>query len=201
MLGGFGTGQPLVLELHCREERLLLMQSRARRARRKATASVGGIRQGTSRDPWWSGGTHGGGSRHGVWESGQGSGRHCLLLSACASSTASMLYFSHALIFPQESHLFQGPPAHPSIYLTAQCKARGPCWSHPCPPRLSGRAGQAVRFSPREGLEHSLSPPTLGTCPYDEQGACCSPAPRGETRDCPGSWPLTPSLSREAQGL
>lgn len=49
-----------------------------------------------------------------------------------------------------------------------------------------------MRFSPREGLEHSLSPPTLGTCPYDEQGACCSPAPRGETRGCHGSWPPTP---------
>lgn len=53
MLGGFGTWQPLVLELHCREERLLLMQSRAKSAGRKAAASMGGIRQGTSRHPWW----------------------------------------------------------------------------------------------------------------------------------------------------
>lgn len=82
MQGGFGTWHALVLELHCREESLLLMQSRARRAGKKAAASVGGIRQGTSRHPWWSGGTHGGDSRHGVWESGEGSRRHCLLVPA-----------------------------------------------------------------------------------------------------------------------
>lgn len=52
MLGGFGTWQPLVSELHCREERLLPVQSRARRAGRKAAARVGGSRQGTGRDPW-----------------------------------------------------------------------------------------------------------------------------------------------------
>lgn len=82
MLGGFGTWQPLVPELHCREERLLLMQSRARRGGMKASASVGGIRQGTSRHLWWSGDTHGGGSRHAVWEPGEGCGRHCLLVPA-----------------------------------------------------------------------------------------------------------------------
>lgn len=92
-----------------------------------------------------------------------------------------MLRNSHTLIFPQES--LPGTPCTP-IYLSAQHKARGLCWSHPCPPRLSGRAGQAVRFSPREGLEHSLSPPTLGTCPYDEQGA--------EGGDARLPWELAP---------
>lgn len=52
MLGGFGTWQPLVSELHCREESLSLMQSRARRAGRhqaghqQAPLVVRGY-------PWW----------------------------------------------------------------------------------------------------------------------------------------------------
>lgn len=38
-------------------------------------------------------------------------------------------------------------------------------------PTLSSGAGVAW-LSPREGQERSLSPPTLGTCPRAEQGAC-----------------------------
>lgn len=49
MLGGFGTWQPLVPELHCGEGRLSLMQPRARRAARKTAAREGGSRQGARR--------------------------------------------------------------------------------------------------------------------------------------------------------
>lgn len=114
VLGGFGTWQPLAPELHCREERLLLLQSRARRAGRKAAASVGGIRQGTSRHPRWSGGTRGGGARHGVCEPGEGSGRHYLLVLSAGMGLAALpaCCTTHMPSFSLRNPISSGDPLH-----------------------------------------------------------------------------------------
>lgn len=117
VLGGFGTWQPLVPELHCREERLMLMQSRARRAGRKAAARVGGSRQGTSRHPWWSGGAHGGYARHGVWEPGEGSGRHCLLVPSAGMGLAALpaCCTAHMHSSSPRNSISSGDPLHTSL--------------------------------------------------------------------------------------
>lgn len=208
MLGGFGTWQPLVPELHCREERLLLLQSRARKAGRETAASMGGIRQGTSRHPRWSGSTHGGGARHGVFEPGEGSCRHYLLVLSAGMGLAALAACCtthNALILLQESHLFRGPPAHPSTLVPSarpggcagptlalpdcqaeqarQCgSAQGKGWSTPYhrprwePVLMTSRAPAAPQ---RRGGRREAA---MGACPPPH------PSPgghRGSDRTCP----------------
>lgn len=180
------------------------MQPRARRAARKTAAREGGSRQGARR----AGSTQGG---PGV-PTAEVPGTGFRSLAKVPADAVCQLPLQgqgwqhcwHAAQptrprpLPGIPSLPGTPPASPAAQASG-ARPGGCAGSHPR--RLLGRAGQAVRYSPREGLERSLSPPTLGTHPHAEQGACCSPAPRGETRGCHGSRPPIPSLSRGTRGL
>lgn len=115
MLGGFGTRQPLVPDLHCREGRLLLMQPRARRAGRKTAAREAGrasVGLAAPRVGW-------GYPRQRCQAQGLGAWRRCRqTLSAsslCRDGTGSTVgepHSPHTLILPRKSHRSWGPLLH-----------------------------------------------------------------------------------------
>lgn len=126
VLGGFSMQKPLVPELPCGEESLLLIQVRARKAARKPAAREEAGRAPTglpaprvgSRHPRWAAGTHGGGAGHGVWEPGKGAGRCCLPAPSAGTGLAALPAHSAAQHPP-------GNPGSPGDPRMPECPSQG----------------------------------------------------------------------------
>lgn len=177
--------KPLVPELPCGEGSLSLIQVRARKAARKPAAREGG-RQGTHT----AASTQGGQRAPTAEVPGTGFGS---LAKVPADAVCQLplqgrdrqhCWHTAQLSTSRGIPALLGTPACLSVPPKAGGPRRVP--PSPSPAVRPGRPG-AVRFCPREGLECSLWPPTLGTRPYAEQGACCSPARMQETRGHRGS--------------